>query len=216
MGFLDRLRGLFKQKSDKKALESDVTSIQSLQTALPSFKENELSMEMPRGKKAQSISVAISNATGGHLSQTNVESDRVSVERDSYHLGLAAGYTGRSIREIEAALNRIESQMATKDWVTIKLDEHMEQIQALITGKKVVKLRAPEERKQPLTSKMSELLMVLRQEKTMSYADLALRMDMSVSDLRSLLTHMVKRTNEVERFRVGRAGWAKFIEEVSD
>lgn len=35
---------------------------------------------------------------------------------ESLQLGIAAGYTGRSLREIESSLHRIESLMVTKDW----------------------------------------------------------------------------------------------------
>lgn len=42
--------------------------------------------------------------------------DKPEVQKESFQLGLAAGYTGRSIRNIEDSLNRIESNMVTKDW----------------------------------------------------------------------------------------------------
>lgn len=38
------------------------------------------------------------------------------LEKDSFQLGLAAGYTGKSIKEIEHSLNRIENQMVTREW----------------------------------------------------------------------------------------------------
>lgn len=43
-------------------------------------------------------------------------SSSISLEKESFGLGLAAGFTGKSIKEIEYSLNRIENQMTTKDW----------------------------------------------------------------------------------------------------
>jgi|SRR3989304_3057541 len=50
------------------------------------------------------------------------------VEKDSYHLGLAAGYTGKSIRSIEDSLSRIESQMVTKDWFSVTFEDNSPKI----------------------------------------------------------------------------------------
>ena len=40
----------------------------------------------------------------------------VELQRESLQLGVAAGYTGKSIKEIETSLARIESQMTSRDW----------------------------------------------------------------------------------------------------
>jgi len=45
------------------------------------------------------------------------------VERDSFKLGVASGYTGRSIRNIEDSLTRIEAQMVTRDWFNVQFED---------------------------------------------------------------------------------------------
>lgn len=142
------------------------------------------------------------------------------IERDSYQLGLAAGYTGRSIKEIEASLNRIEGQMVTKDWFEIKLqqiDKRIEDIEGALGILKGVAPAAGQQiailKKMPLTQRMEEVLKAIKEVGEISFADLALKMNMDVSDLRSLLSIMTKRTNAVERFRIHRIGWVKYIGE---
>jgi hypothetical protein len=47
---------------------------------------------------------------------------------ESLQLGIAAGYTGRSLKEIESTLNRIESLMVTKDWFKTEFQDNTPQI----------------------------------------------------------------------------------------
>jgi DNA-binding transcriptional ArsR family regulator len=55
-------------------------------------------------------------------------------------LGIAAGYTGRSLREIESSLQRIESQMVTKDWFSIQFeDKTPELLKELLEIKQLIK-----------------------------------------------------------------------------
>ena len=42
----------------------------------------------------------------------------IELQKDSLELGMAAGYAGRSLKEIETSLNRIETFMASKEWFT--------------------------------------------------------------------------------------------------
>ncbi len=65
-----------------------------------------------------------------------VEKD-ISLEKTSLELGLAAGYTGRSIHDINAALNRIESLMVTKDWMNANYD-HQKLIDLLLAVKSIL------------------------------------------------------------------------------
>lgn len=44
------------------------------------------------------------------------EEGKIKLEKELLQLGLAAGYTGRSLHDILSSLNRIESLMVTKDW----------------------------------------------------------------------------------------------------
>jgi|YelNatPaOPRAMG01_1025707.scaffolds.fasta_scaffold01189_15 hypothetical protein len=49
----------------------------------------------------------------------------IELEKDSLQLGIAAGYTGRSLKNIESSLVRIESQMITRDWFDLQFRQDM-------------------------------------------------------------------------------------------
>lgn len=142
------------------------------------------------------------------------------IERDSYYLGLAAGYTGKAIKDLESSVVRIESQMATKDWVTIKLQEQAQFIENQFEDIKRI-LRVPKEpseqirpsRKLPLSSRMEKVLLAVKDAREISYEDLALKLGIGISDLRSLLSIMANRTDFIERFKIGRCGWVRYKSE---
>jgi len=61
------------------------------------------------------------------------------INKESFQLGVASGYTGRSIRNIEESLTRIESNMVSKDWfrsefedTTPKLIEMIQSLKSLL------------------------------------------------------------------------------------
>ncbi|MBS3055648.1 MAG: hypothetical protein J4452_04120 [Candidatus Aenigmarchaeota archaeon] len=56
----------------------------------------------------------------------------LSLEKESFGLGLAAGFTGKSLREIEYSLNRIENQMTTKDWFLATFEDRTPELLELI------------------------------------------------------------------------------------
>lgn len=110
--------------------------------------------------------------------------------------------------------------MVTKDWFEIKLqqiDKRIEDIERALGILKGVAPAAGQQiailKKMPLTQRMEEILKAIKEVGEISFADLALKMNMDVSDLRSLLSIMTKRTNAVERFRIHRVGWVKYIGE---
>ena len=45
------------------------------------------------------------------------------IDESSFKLGVASGYTGHSIRNIEGALGRIETQMVTRDWFNVQFED---------------------------------------------------------------------------------------------
>ncbi|OGI14620.1 hypothetical protein A3K63_03730 [Candidatus Micrarchaeota archaeon RBG_16_49_10] len=179
-----------------------------------------------------------------------LESDKseVELEKDSLQLGIAAGYTGRSLRGIESSLMRIESQMPSKEWMLLQFkDKTPEIINALIQhdendrnrfeaisntllsvkgiaeispepirsilGKKIDSIEA----QLPLTSKMEEILSIVKDSKEISYEDLTAKIGLvEISGLRGLLSNMIKRTNKIERFEKKGKGWVKYIEKNSD
>ncbi|MFH8132049.1 MAG: hypothetical protein QW321_00375, partial [Candidatus Aenigmatarchaeota archaeon] len=84
--------------NDLKALQSDEKALQerfkALQIATP---ETKIQTETP-------------------------QPETLELEKESLQLGIAAGYTGRALKEIEASLNRIETQMVSKDWLLSKFE----------------------------------------------------------------------------------------------
>lgn len=165
----------------------------------------------------------------------------IKLEKDSLQLGIAAGYTGRSLREIESSLLRIESQMPSKDWFLtnfvdrtqelinlFKIHEENEQnrfetIQNLLDSLSQTARKAPEpvrtelfehikviEGQFPITRKMQQLISVVEEFKEISYSELALKLCISESALRGLLTLTIRRTNSIERFDKFGRGWVRF------
>jgi leucyl aminopeptidase len=62
----------------------------------------------------------------------------------------------------------------------------------------------------PLTGKMKEVLQIVKEVGEISYDDLAKKLNLTeVSGLRGLLSNMVKRTDQIERFERDRKGWIR-------
>jgi hypothetical protein len=211
MGLFDRLKNIFTNKSD-------VKSIQSIDNRFKSIEQPTQVSSQPI-KSLRSTPIQTSTIPIYGENQESILS-YPEISRDSYQLGLAAGYTGRSIKEIESSLGRIEAQMVTKDWFTIQLQqldrriEDIERALGIIKGviPSIEQQKAAIIKRMPLTQRMEELLEIVKQYKEISFADLALKMNIDVSDLRSMLSIMTKRTNMIERFRVHRAGWIRYVE----
>jgi hypothetical protein len=211
MGLFDRLKGLFGTKSDVKSIESIDHRFESIQQPVQAFDQvRELS---------KPIAIPISTIpTNREIEESAPPYPEIS--QDSYQLGLAAGYTGRSIKEIESSLSRIETQMVTKDWFTVQLQlvdrriEDIERALGIIKGAipTMEQQRAAIVKRMPLTQRMEELLSIVRESREISFADLALKMNIDISDLRSMLSIMTKRTSMVERFRIHRVGWIRYVE----
>lgn len=209
MGLLDRLKGLFTSKSDVKAIESMDHRFKSIEEKEPT----------PTIQAQEPKPIAISTGLSDY--RETQEQTMPEIQKDSYELGLAAGYTGRSIKDIEASLARIEGQMVTRDWFMVefqKVDRRIEDIEralGIIKGAlpAMEQQRAAILKRMPLTKRMEDLLKAVKDAGEISFADLALRMKMDISDLRSLLSVMTKRTNMVERYRVHRTGWIKYVGE---
>jgi len=52
----------------------------------------------------------------------------IELQKDSLELGMAAGYAGRSLKEIESSMTRIESLMASKEWFTTQFGPQLRAI----------------------------------------------------------------------------------------
>jgi hypothetical protein len=65
-------------------------------------------------------------------------SPQIELQKESLQLGVAAGYTGRAIKDMEIALARIESQMITKDWFLSNLRYKVPEIMGILDEMKII------------------------------------------------------------------------------
>jgi len=123
MGLFDLLKRIFRRGKTIESIQSPIQSIESLSVndSIASIASRE-TREIPK-KEALMITGKGSTETQRTLthpteptSESGSEPEQATIEKDSYQLGLAAGYTGKSIKEIEHSLSRIEAQIVTKEW----------------------------------------------------------------------------------------------------
>jgi hypothetical protein len=168
------------------------------------------------------------------------EFTQIPLHKDSFELGLATGYTGKSIKEIEASLNRIESQITTKDWFsstfedktpelveTIKKHEENDQkrfeiLLNLLKSGQMADGETPESIKTGIftpksiesqlqpTPKMQELVGIVKEIGEISYKDLAQKLLISEDALRGLLSNTTRRSRAIERFEHNNRGWVRY------
>ncbi len=106
--------------------------------------------------------------------------------------------------------------MATKDWVELKLREQFDKIVETLKGNlppaadQIPEPVQPFQSRLPLTPRMEEVLIAVKELGQVNYDDLAIRLNMNVDELRSLLSIMTRRTDKLERFRIGRRGWIRY------
>ncbi len=163
-----------------------------------------------------------------------VPTEYASIEKDSYQLGLAAGYTGKSIKDIESSLNRIETQMATKDWVNNKMQEQYLAIMEFLrkheeneqkrfellgtsggmASSTIPKLQAIGSvilsQEIPLSPRMEQALKIIHESREISFENLAFKLATNIEDVRGLLSEMSRRTKLIERFKISRRGWVRY------
>jgi hypothetical protein len=177
------------------------------------------------------------------LEKTDQALENRDTKFEEFQLGVAAGYTGRFIKEIESSLQRIESQMVTKDWflssfedkapellsfIRLHEEEEKKRFETIVnllhalqkdTGRiaeptkseETIKSFQPQQSQQlPLTQKMEGLILVVKEFGEISYQDLALKLGISVSGLRGLLTQTLRRTSKIERFVRNGKGWVRY------
>jgi len=175
------------------------------------------------------------------ITKSPEEPSSIELEKDSLQLGIAAGYTGKFIKEIESSLNRIESQMVNKDWFISQFKDipelinvmkqheendqkRFETIQNLLNSLQKTAEKAPEPIRTDLfkqiqtiesqlspTPKMLDLLNITRELKEISYNDLANKLNITQSALRGLLSLTIRRTNKIRRFEKEGKGWVRFV-----
>jgi len=135
------------------------------------------------GKKRQAEGIEATQIASYDLKRIEAEkpleisqvSPTVELQKDSLQLGIAAGYTGRSLREIESSLIRIESQMSSKDWFLTQFEDRtpelinlfkiheenaqrrFESIQNILISLQKSAVNAPEPLKAELIQKISSI-----------------------------------------------------------
>ncbi|MBI2005497.1 MAG: hypothetical protein HYS80_01920 [Candidatus Aenigmarchaeota archaeon] len=150
------------------------------------------------------------------------------LEKDSLQLGFAAGYTGRSIHDINSTLNRIETMMPSKDWLLIELENQSKrleegdysrlqvilealgslrslsgQVSEPLKTQFLAKIDTVESKFEP-SRRMKELIQLVKISGEVSFKNLAEKMNITGSALRTLIMMTLPRTNEIEKFDKGK------------
>lgn len=171
------------------------------------------------------------------LKQTNEQTNEqtsIELEKESLQLGLAAGYTSRFIQDIHTTLNRIETLIPTKDWLSIQFDNHfkrheeneehrLETILHALNSLHNISSKIPEplrstveeqvnvvETQLPLSKRMQTLIQLVKNVGEAPYSDLANQLKLTDSGFRSLLAMTLRRTNSLEKFERDNRKWLRF------
>ncbi len=129
MGIIKKLMKIFGKGDDIEALQSDLKRFSSdLERSNERFKALESApkrlIDREKEQKTNEFYENLSSHGIKQVSRTDQdEESSVELQKESLQLGVAAGYTGRAIKEIESSLNRIESQMTSKDWVLSNFED---------------------------------------------------------------------------------------------
>lgn len=121
MDITQALFRLLRRKAKEETIESIQSSIQSMHPT-----------DLNRSASMQIVEAITPNIEEKKLLRTfptpPQPSEYPQIQKESLQLGLAAGYTGRSLKEIESSLARIESLMVTKDWFKANFDDKTPEI----------------------------------------------------------------------------------------
>ncbi|MDI6806984.1 MAG: hypothetical protein QMD14_04205 [Candidatus Aenigmarchaeota archaeon] len=117
MGIFDRLLWLFRKKRSPEAIESMQINQSITNQSINQSQINQSIIGKPEEKQPM---VPLEEVPGPPR--------QIELEKESLQLGIAAGYTSKSLREIESSLNRIESQMVTKDWFSFQFEDKTPEI----------------------------------------------------------------------------------------
>jgi len=148
MGIIDRLKSLFKRSKALEINQSIDLNHQSSASNRQSITSDRFEIQdlAPEGwKKSENLGTSTteenkfvsepesSGLLGNTSSRTEFPPSKdLSLERTSIELGLTAGYFGRSLKEIENTLKKIEDEMVSRDWFIYNLNEGFRKIATLI------------------------------------------------------------------------------------
>lgn len=117
MGVGSFLMRFLRQKKQPEAIQSLDQSLQALESPKGNDSIAFQSLQSPTSYRDVYIPNVIQKSSQSTLLKP------AEIEESSFKLGVASGYTGRSIRNIEDSLNRIESQMVTRDWFSVQYED---------------------------------------------------------------------------------------------
>lgn len=157
----------------------------------------------------------------------------IQLEKESLQLGIAAGYTGRAIHDIMRTLERIELNLPSKDWFSVKLEELLKQhdeneekrfenLQNLINSLLKTAETVPGPARIELVSKIKaikdalerpriqELINIIKETQEISYVDLSAKMEITQDAIRGMVSIIANKMPEIERFEKEKKGWVRF------
>ena len=225
MSLLDRILQFFKKKrslealqsasSDLKALQSDATALQSASKALESAQSPEKSfveaekdtIELQRESLQLGVAAGYVGRSLREIENSLIRIESQMITKDWFNI------------EVKEKINKLLEMTQKHDEDE---EERFEALQSALNQLRSLAGLAPEplksemfkqietiESKLPLTSRMMEILEILKETKEISYKDLSQRLGISVSSLRGLLTNMARRSSEIERIVKDGQGWVR-------
>ena len=175
-----------------------------------------------------------------HSTHSLANKEDITLQKDALELGLAAGYAGRSLKVIETSLERLESIVISKDWanqellplirsIDINEQRRFESLVSIINSIGKVAERSPTNLRQELltiskqleehgnlTKRMVRLISAVKETGEISYTDLANKLNMTEDGLRSLVSIVCRKTNELQRLKKDEKTWVKYTSSPSE
>lgn len=95
------------------------------------FESSNQAIEQSINQSSEGIGIPAENSQLNELQNESAPAP-IELQKESIQLGLAAGYTGRALKEIESSLVRIESQSITKDWFIAQSEIQVQKVTRLL------------------------------------------------------------------------------------
>lgn len=136
MNIFDRILSIFSQKNDKKTIQIDSKSSKIDSNQYINRSDSlDIDINSTINERKEPLIAVKSTQRGSYSTPTETpyqlneypppnqpqpilptEQNSINVQKESLQLGVAAGYTGKAIREIEFSLGRIEQKMPSREW----------------------------------------------------------------------------------------------------
>lgn len=115
------------EKEEAEAIQSPIQSIQSLDEkdsidSIATEEAEEIEEKTTENTPEPTPEEPVTTSDKLYLSQKQKKPEPM-LDKESFQVGLAAGYTGKSIKGIERSLGQIETQMITKDWFKLEFGD---------------------------------------------------------------------------------------------